>query len=98
MQLAPLPGIVAPIVWLLFIELVGLAALPLASHVFSALPDRGYASSKFLGLLLIAYVSWATGIVGITGFTGATVAVLASVTVAVAVRIWPQPAKARERD
>ena len=40
--------------WWLLIELIGLAALPVALRFFRNLPDRGYAFIKPLGLLLIA--------------------------------------------
>jgi len=68
--------LLAPLLWLLALELVGLAALPLAHRIFSAMPDRGYASAKFLGLILVAYVSWSTGLLGLTAFTGFTIAAL----------------------
>ena len=44
--------------WLLYLELVSLAALPLAYRTFSYLPDRGYALSKPLGVLGVAFVAW----------------------------------------
>ena len=40
------------------IQVFGLAALPLARRVFSWLPDRGYAFSKTVGLLLVSYLLW----------------------------------------
>jgi len=45
-------------VWWLLIQIIGLAALPLAFRVFRGLPDRGYALSKPLGLLLTGYMFW----------------------------------------
>lgn len=71
--------LLAPLLWLVALELLGLAALPLAHRVFSALPDRGYAQAKFLGLVLVAFVCWSTGLLGLTAFTGATIAGLAVV-------------------
>lgn len=65
-----------PLLWLVVIELVGLAALPLAHRVFAALPDRGFASAKFLGLVLLAYLCWSTSMLGLTAFTGSTIAAL----------------------
>src|SRR5205085_2904434 len=67
---------------------LGLAALPLAHRLFSVLPDRGYATSKMLGLLLVSYVAWATGILGLTGFTGPTLVVLTALLGAVAWWQW----------
>ncbi len=44
--------------WYLIIQLVTLAALPLATRVFADLPDRGYAFAKSLGILLVSVVLW----------------------------------------
>ena len=49
------------VVWLLLIELMGLVAFPLAFVLFRWLPDRGYALSKPLALLLAAYLLWLLG-------------------------------------
>jgi YYY domain-containing protein len=46
------------VVWWLWMEVIGLAALPLAFHFFGRLPDRGYAFARPLGLLLTSYVLW----------------------------------------
>jgi len=40
------------------VQLFALAALPLAWRLFRALPERGYALAKPLGLLLVSYVFW----------------------------------------
>lgn len=45
-------------VWWVTLLLVGFAAFPIAFRFFPGLPDRGYASVKPLGLLLIAYPFW----------------------------------------
>jgi len=42
----------------LAIQLVTVAALPLALHFFAALPDRGYAFARPLGILLTGYIFW----------------------------------------
>jgi len=46
------------VVWWLWMEAIGLAALPLAFRFFRRLPDRGYAFARPLGLLLTSYVLW----------------------------------------
>ncbi|MCS6845329.1 MAG: DUF2298 domain-containing protein [Caldilineales bacterium] len=43
--------------WFL-VQLFALAALPLAWRLLAALPSRGYALAKPLGLLLVSYVLW----------------------------------------
>ncbi len=44
--------------WWFVLQLIGLAALPLAFRFFRRLPDRGYAFARPLGLLLVGYVFW----------------------------------------
>ena len=46
------------ITWWLVLQLVGLAALPLAFRLFRRLPDRGYTFARPLGLLLASYIFW----------------------------------------
>ncbi len=46
------------IVWWLWMQVLGLAALPLAFRFFRRLPDRGYTFARPLGLLLTSYVLW----------------------------------------
>jgi YYY domain-containing protein len=48
----------AVFIWWLIIEILGLAALPLAYRLFRNLPDRGYAFARPLGILLTSYVLW----------------------------------------
>ena len=50
------------LVWLLAIELLGLAVLPLAFILFHRLPDRGYTLSKPLALVLFPFVLWVLGL------------------------------------
>ena len=46
------------LVWLLLMEAIALAALPLAVTVLRWLPDRGVVLARPLGLLVVAYVTW----------------------------------------
>jgi YYY domain-containing protein len=82
------------LLWLVAVEVLGLATLPLANRLFSALPDRGYATSKMLGLLLVSYVAWVTGILGLTGFTGPTLIVVTLLLGAVAWWSWGERVRA----
>jgi YYY domain-containing protein len=45
-------------IWWLVLFVLGLIAFPLVSRVCDRLPDKGYAISKIIALLLVAYVSW----------------------------------------
>jgi YYY domain-containing protein len=44
--------------WYLIVQLITLAALPLTVSLFSALPGRGYAFAKSLGILVIGFTLW----------------------------------------
>ena len=44
--------------WYLLVSLVGLLTFPVVYRLLPGLPDRGYAFSKILGLLLWFYVYW----------------------------------------
>ena len=59
-----LPDLFAAIRWWVALLVVGTAVFPLAAHFFKALPDRGYAFSKMLGLLLLTYLFWLLGSFG----------------------------------
>ena len=44
--------------WLLLVEIIYLAALPLALFLFRPLPDRGIILARLLGILGVSYVAW----------------------------------------
>ena len=46
------------LLWLITVEIIGLAAFPLAWFLLPKLADRGYGLSKPFGILLIGYVAW----------------------------------------
>jgi YYY domain-containing protein len=54
--------------WWLVAQALGLIALPLTAFFFRALPDRGYAFSKSLGLLLTGYLAWLIAMLGLSPF------------------------------
>ena len=59
--------------WLLLVELIYLAALPLAIFLFRPLPDRGIILARLLGILGVAYVAWLMASLGWVGFSPASV-------------------------
>lgn len=71
--------------WLV-IQLFALVALPLAWRLFGALPSRGYALAKPLGLLLVTYVLWMGGSLGL--LRNSVGGVLASLALVAAVSFW----------
>ena len=64
------------LIWLLTVEVIGLAAFPLAGYMFPHLFDGGASISKPLGLLVIGYASWILSVLGIVPSNRATVLVL----------------------
>lgn len=56
---------VAVIVFYLFVTLLGWFVFPLIEAAFSGLRDKGYAFSKLIGLLLLAWLAFSLGSVGI---------------------------------
>jgi YYY domain-containing protein len=61
------------------VEVVGLAAAPLAGIAFGRLPGAGLGFSKPLGLLLLTWMVWMVASVGIAAYTTTTVIVCAAV-------------------
>ena len=53
------------LIWYLWLQILGLVALPLAYRFFRWLPDRGYVFARPLGLLLVSYVLWLGGSLGL---------------------------------
>jgi YYY domain-containing protein len=52
------------LLWWLTLEILGLAALPIAFRSMRWLPDRGYTFSKVLGLLIASYLLWMGAMTG----------------------------------
>ena len=46
------------VAWLVVMQLMALAILPVALAVFRPLPDRGYLLAKLLGILVVSLVAW----------------------------------------
>jgi YYY domain-containing protein len=45
-------------IWWLIMQVLGWAALPVCMRLLRWLPDRGYAFSKSIGLLLVSFILW----------------------------------------
>ena len=44
--------------FIITVEVLGLVAWPLARHLFSRFPDKGWGLSKFLGILIVTWAVW----------------------------------------
>ena len=63
--------------WIITVELIGLAAFPLAFYLLPRLADRGFTLSKPFGVLLVSYLFWMLGLANVpTGQPLAAVLVL----------------------
>ena len=62
------------LVWLIAIEIVFLAALPLAARLMRWLPDRGVVLARPLGLLLVSWLVWMGASLGVWTFSRTSVA------------------------
>ncbi|MBC8076737.1 MAG: hypothetical protein H7Y32_11735, partial [Chloroflexales bacterium] len=60
-SLENLPQPVAVLLWLVVLELLGLAGFALLFHLLPMLPDRGFTLARALALLLVAYGAWLLG-------------------------------------
>lgn len=54
--------------WWLALELLGFVAFPLAAVAFRALPDRGYALAKLLGLLVVGWCAYTLAMLQLAAF------------------------------
>ncbi|MEW5941721.1 MAG: DUF2298 domain-containing protein, partial [Chloroflexota bacterium] len=90
----PLLGV---IVWYLFLFVLGLFTYPLARRALPGLSDKGYALSRTLGLVIIAYVPWLMGSLGIAYTRGSIAAVCGGLALVGGWQAWVQrEALARE--
>ena len=81
------------------VEVVGLAAVPLAGLVFGRLPGAGLGFAKPLGLLLLTWAVWMAVSLGIVSYSTATVVgAAAGLAVAGALAALRQRALAARRD
>lgn len=73
------------IVWLLTVQALGLAVLPLTTRVFGGLPDRGYGLGRVVGLVVVGWLAYLSAMLGFTAYVGGTVAVLGALA---GVSLW----------
>src|SRR3954471_24341346 len=67
------------LLWLLAVQALAAATLPLTVRVFGGLPDRGYGLGRVVGLVAVGWLAYLTAMLGFTAYIGPTVAVLALV-------------------
>ncbi len=70
--------------WWVILQVLGLAALPVAWRLFARLPDHGVAFARPLGLLLVGYGLWMGGMIGVLGNTAGSIILLVAVLGALA--------------
>lgn len=72
--------------WWLVLMVLGAAATPLTAYFLQRLPDRGYAFTKMIGLLLVSFIFW---LLGNLGFWGNNVgSILLSLLIVIALSVW----------
>ena len=79
---------IAVLPWLLVVEALALAALPLTMRVFRGYPDRGFGVGRVLGLVLVGVACWLTGLLGLTSYRPSTAVLAALILAAVAWSLW----------
>lgn len=62
----------SPLLWVLWIEALGLALFAVIGPRLRGLPDRGFTLAKIVGLLLVAYLAWLAGSLRLAPFAPAT--------------------------
>lgn len=62
----------APLLWVFWIEALGLAVFALIGPHLHRLPDRGFTLAKISGLLLVAYLAWLAGSLQLAPFAPVT--------------------------
>ncbi len=63
----------APLVWFLVLEALGMATFAILFRLLPWLPDRGLTLARILGLLFVTYAAWILGSLHLLPFTPATV-------------------------
>lgn len=74
--------------WWAGVEAVGLAAFPLTYAFFRRLPDRGFAFTKVIGLLLLGYGVWIGAVVGLFPNTRGSATLALLVIAGLSALVW----------
>ena len=78
--------------WILVVELIYIASLPLAFFIFRPLPDQGIILARVLGILVVSYVAWLLASLHWISFSRASILagllVLAALSSLVLLRRW----------
>ena len=72
--------------WYVFIFLLGLIAYPITRLALPALGDKGYPVSRFVGMLLLAYLSWLISSIG-GSYTRTTIGVVFAILAAAGISL-----------
>ncbi len=78
------------IFWYMFLFLLGLFTYPLARRALPGLADKGYAFSRTLGLVILAYVPWLMGSLGIAYSRASIGIVFGAIALVGAWQAWVQ--------
>jgi YYY domain-containing protein len=74
--------------WWAVIQAFGFGALPLAYRLLRWLPDRGYALSKALGVLLVSYIFWLLNTLGFLQNSAGSILLAAAGVIALSLWIY----------
>ncbi|MSQ32111.1 MAG: hypothetical protein EXR59_02585 [Dehalococcoidia bacterium] len=74
-------------VWWLAAQLLGFIAIPICYYIFRPLPDKGYAFSKAIGLLLVSFLVWVGATAHILPNAPISVAILAAALLLVSIEL-----------
>lgn len=70
-------------IWILIIEIFSFSIFPALSLHFKGLADRGFAMSKFVGILIAAYLVWITGSLHLIAFSRVSVIAFSILTIGI---------------
>jgi uncharacterized membrane protein len=88
MAVSEMSALGAVVAWWLVVQLMGLAALPLAFRLLRCLPDRGYTFSKAMGVLLVSFLFWLLNSLGFLRNSSGGVLLAAAVLVIISAWVY----------